>query len=322
MTSVVGGGVDVAGRPDRLAHGVRCRRERLRPGLVPDQAVLGDGGTDRRVRDAGQGDACVRDHAVLDQQLDCDRHHREVAVATGDLLEAVRAAGCRHRELDAGDDLVGFQGGGEHRQEEVGCADATSSAHALHGHEAVEREPDRAGLGRGVGVRECPADRPARADLLVGDVTDGVRQQRHLLTHDRRTLDRGLPGKCAERQASIVHRDGIELGQAVEIDQALGAREAHVHHRHEALAAGERLLLVAEACGQLERLGKLPRREVLERRGLHRRVILPAFRRVIKPRPAAALSGRSRRRSWRARRSDPWRCCWRRRACSRSGHRR
>src|SRR5580700_7046079 len=49
----------------------------------------------------------------------------------------------------------------------------------------------------------------------------------------------------------------------------LGPRKPHVHHRHQALAAGERSRLVAEFREERQRLGKALRPVIVERGGLH-----------------------------------------------------
>ena len=63
--------------------------------------------------------------------------------------------------------------------------------------------------------------------------------------------------------------DARELGDAVEVDEVGEAREAQRQHRHQALAAGEHLGLVAVLGEQADDVGDGLRRVVLERRGLH-----------------------------------------------------
>ena len=84
----------------------------------------------------------------------------------------------------------------------------------------------------------------------------------------RRALDRDLPRHRADLEHPV-RDDALELGKPVEIDEDARHREAQVHERYEALAAGQDLGLVAVLAQNLDRLVEAFGGEVLERRGLH-----------------------------------------------------
>jgi hypothetical protein len=65
--------------------------------------------------------------------------------------------------------------------------------------------------------------------------------QRTSLRHQRRRLDIGMPGQCADRDLVAFAADVVQLRQAVDVDQPARARQTQVHHRHQALTAGDDL---------------------------------------------------------------------------------
>ena len=50
----------------------------------------------------------------------------------------------------------------------------------------------------------------------------------------------------------------VQISDAMDIDQIFGPRHAKLHHRHEALAAGQKLGVVAVAAKPLDRLARFP----------------------------------------------------------------
>src|SRR5204862_729512 len=89
-----------------------------------------------------------------------------------------------------------------------------------------------------------------------------------VLCDEPRALERALAHERADPERATLAPDRPELRrEAVEIDEQARPREPEVEQRHEALAAGERLGVVAE---ERERLVDRPRRDVVERRRLQR----------------------------------------------------
>ena len=64
-----------------------------------------------------------------------------------------------------------------------------------------------------------------------------------------------LGGHRADDDLVAVAADALQAGDAVQIDQMLRRREPQLHHRDQAVAAGERPGLVAERGEQLDRIG-------------------------------------------------------------------
>jgi len=98
----------------------------------------------------------------------------------------------------------------------------------------------------------------------------GGREQRPGRTFDHRPMERGVPRQRANAQFLIFATQKIQLGDAVDVEELRRAREAEVHHRRQALAAGEDLALLAVRGEQIEQ--RLDRRErvILEGGRLHR----------------------------------------------------
>ena len=93
-------------------------------------------------------------------------------------------------------------------------------------------------LGRRVRVGDRSADRPAVADLGVGDVgaapPSAAASSRR---HEHRVLERRLTRHRADPQRAVLPADAGERADPVEVDQVLGMGEPEVEQRNQALAA-------------------------------------------------------------------------------------
>ena len=67
-----------------------------------------------------------------------------------------------------------------------------------------------------------------------------------------------LRGHRADHDVVALAADALQPVDAVEVDEVLGRREPQLHHRDQAVAAGERPRLVAELGEQLDRVGDVP----------------------------------------------------------------
>ncbi len=76
----------------------------------------------------------------------------------------------------------------------------------------------------------------------------------------------------ADPELAVGFLDRIEPGDAVHVDQVSGIGEPELHHRDQALAAGQHFGVVAMGREQIQGLGELVRPVVLETGGQH-----PAF---------------------------------------------
>jgi hypothetical protein len=80
-----------------------------------------------------------------------------------------------------------------------------------------------------------------------------------------RAGDLAVAGHGPDHQAAVLDAGSREPGHAVEVDHDLGRREAQVHQRHEALAAGQDLGVLPVLGEERDALLRGRRREVLER---------------------------------------------------------
>src|SRR5256885_5167315 len=83
------------------------------------------------------------------------------------------------------------------------------------------------------------------------------------------SVKRGVAREGADAQGAVLGVQKVQLGDAVEVEQPRRPREAKVHHRHQALAAGEDLALLAMLRKQCEQGIERLRGVVFEVGGLH-----------------------------------------------------
>ncbi len=133
----------------------------------------------------------------------------------------------------------------------------------------VEGQHARGQLGGGIGVGQAPAHGPPRPRLEVPDERRRLGQKRSGGGNTRVALEGALAKERAQAQTPRLRAHRGERGHAVEIHQHGRAREAHVHHGHQALAARQRLGVGPVAGEELQRLIDRARGEVLERSRSH-----------------------------------------------------
>ncbi len=124
-------------------------------------------------------------------------------------------------------------------------------------------------LGGRVGVGERAADRAAVADLEVADPRDRQAQQGDGGGGGGVLLHGPLAGHGPDLEVAVGALGPLEGGDAVEVDEVVEAREPQRQQRDQALAAGERLGVVAVLGEQPDGVVDAVGRVVLERRGLH-----------------------------------------------------
>jgi len=102
---------------------------------------------------------------------------------------------------------------------------------------AAEHTADRF-LGR-VGLAQRAADRAAVADDRIGDHLLGVAEQGEVRGQQlgREQLD--VPGECADPDLVALLAYEVQLREVVDVDQVLGAGQPQLHHRQQAVPAGD-----------------------------------------------------------------------------------
>ena len=113
-------------------------------------------------------------------------------------------------------------------------------------------------------MRNAAADGAAIADLIMRDVFDGRDQQRMRLAQPRVVEDVAPAHHGAERDAVVRDLDLPQLGELAQIDQQRRRSDAERQHRHQTLAAGQRLGFAVMRRQQRDRVGERGRTGIFE----------------------------------------------------------
>ena len=76
------------------------------------------------------------------------------------------------------------------------------------------------------GIKDLDHIKESGGKLHVGALARHVGEERQLILHDMRILDRHMAGKSADVQLAAALLDVVEVLDAVDIDQRLGLRQA------------------------------------------------------------------------------------------------
>ena len=112
--------------------------------------------------------------------------------------------------------------------------------------------------------------RAAVAHLRIGDQQRGLVQDRQRFGDVVRGQQLVLGGHGADHDLVAVAADAFQAVDAVQVDQMLGGGEPELHHRDQAVAAGQRPGIVAQGREQFHRIGHGRRPVIAERARDHR----------------------------------------------------
>jgi len=135
---------------------------------------------------------------------------------------------------------------------EAGAFAPPTSARADAFHLRVERQRYRTVVAARIGFHQAAADGAAVAHLKVADLARRLAQHRQLRRDQRRFLDFHVAGHGADAKLAAVFANVTQVRNAMDVDQIFGPGEAEFHHRHQTLAAGQELGVVAVAAQQLD----------------------------------------------------------------------
>ena len=118
----------------------------------------------------------------------------------------------------------------------------------------LERGADGREVLGGVGLREGAADRAAVADHGVGDHVLGVGEERIPLGQQLGLEELAVARHRSDPDLAVLL---VYVGEAldlVDVDQVLGVGEPQLHHRQQAVAAGDEHRLVPQLIQQTDRV--------------------------------------------------------------------
>ena len=130
-------------------------------------------------------------------------------------------------------------------------------------------------------MRHGATDRATIADLIMGDVLDGLREQRMGCFEALVSFDVVPFDLRAKMQAFVVDHDLVETLNLLQVDDEFRSCEAEGHDRHEALAAGHDFRIAG--CEESDGLFHSGRGGVTYGRKLHVRLIVSEARKGIVP---------------------------------------
>ena len=197
-------------------------------------------GPERRFGDIGEADRAACDLAAGHGEHDGGGGGGIVADLALELLVGVAVAGGRHRNADGREHVAGLERGEIGALIEVARRDPAFAALARDVIAGAEAHHHRRHVVAGIAIGDIAADRADIAHLRIGDLQRGLAQERDLggekLGGDQLVLGR----HGADDDVAAVGADALELGDAGEIDEVRRRGEAQLHHRDQAVAAGER----------------------------------------------------------------------------------
>ena len=187
---------------------------------------------------------------------------------------ARRASGTRRRiARRLGDEDRAQQGlSPEHRPtrtgEEIGQRQGSHAGAGVDAHQGVERQERRRGVGGRRGVAQVAAERSAVSHLRRGHRRDRLGQDRQQPAQLRVVLDVAQPSEGADDDPPVALDldSSAQDGDALDVDDRVGHPLAGAHLDQHVGAAGEERGAPPIRRQEAERLGHVPRDDVLERR--------------------------------------------------------
>ena len=196
----------------------------------------------RTVADAPETEPRLHDPPVGDADQRRRGTQREVAATARHLREAPAPPRAEHGHTDTLDEFVLGERGGEVALVELGGGDAAvrrSVGQFVSGAGDDHREWQ---FRRGIGVCEGSAERAARADPRRTDPPRRGSATSGCPDGDRRVvLEVAVRRERADRQVAVVPLDAARVLDVAHVDQRLQVEHAEVHHRQQALPAGQDL---------------------------------------------------------------------------------
>ena len=231
--------------------------------------VFHRGQPQRPIADADDADMGIARLATLVLIIEhrC-RGHREVAAAAGEFLEPPAPAGGPGRKADLHDDLVCCQCRRQSSLEEIGCLNHMRAGFSNDGNLGIAGHGDPGHFGGRIGMGNAAANRAAVADLIMRDVGDRGLEQRMRGLEPFVVLDVAPAHHGAERDARIRNPDSAQIGELAQVDKQRGLGEAEGEHRHQALAACDRLGVVVRG-EEFDRFRECGRAGIVEGRQFH-----------------------------------------------------
>jgi hypothetical protein len=224
----------VSSPPSDLAG---LREQLLRRSLAPQQ-LLGPRNMDRRQPDRTERDARVGDLATVDPDGGRRRDDRPVAGPALDLLVRATGAGTQ-LEANLGQELAVADRSHVGADVEVLHPDDALAIRAADHDLGLRRRADRREVLGRVGLAERTADRPAVANDGVGDHLLRLAKQRKVLGQQLGVEEIDVPGERPDPDLAVLLADVGELVEVVDVDQVLGLCEPQLHHRQQAVPAGD-----------------------------------------------------------------------------------
>ena len=156
---------------------------------------------------------------------------------------------------DRGQEFARFKRGEIGALVELSCGDFACAGRAFEPVARAQGHHQRRHVVAGIAIGDIAADGAAVAYLGIGDQKYGFVQNGQRFADLVGRQQFVLGGHRADHDRVAVAADALEAGDAMQVDQMLRAREPELHHRHQAVAAGQRAGLVTQGREQFHRVG-------------------------------------------------------------------
>ena len=168
-----------------------------------------------------------------------------------EINSSATAVGNRQNHL--GEDFIVLQRSGIGKRKKISRRNYpfASWTHALH--LGVKRQNHRPIISGWIGLDQTATDCTAVTHLGIADRTRRLAQYRELFADELGIFYLHMTRHRTQANRTRIFTDVVQISDAMDVDQVYRPRDSELHHRHQALAAGQKLCVVAVPAQEFDR---------------------------------------------------------------------